>query len=77
MLYRRKLELDIAEIRPELDVLRNASKELRGSARFLQVLQAVLTVGNALNSSRGGARGFQLNSLLKVNLFTSFQCPFY
>lgn len=68
MLYRRKLELDIEEVRPELDVLRNASQQLRSSKRFKQVLQAILTVGNALNGStfRGGARGFQLEALLKL-----------
>ncbi|GLB34079.1 putative diaphanous FH3 domain contatinign protein [Lyophyllum shimeji] len=68
MLYRRKLDLDIAEIRPELNILRNACHELRTSQRFKQVLQAVLSVGNALNGStfRGAARGFQLDALLKL-----------
>jgi hypothetical protein len=41
MLCRRKLELDIEEIRPELDILRNASHELRTSTEFKQVLQVV------------------------------------
>jgi len=87
ILYRRKLELDIEEIRPELNTLRNASHELRLSTKFKQILQvekivtillmkthtrpmgkAVLAVGNVLNDStfRGGARGFQLDALLKV-----------
>lgn len=68
MIYRRKLELEIEEIRPELNILRNASREVRESAAFKHVLQAVLAVGNALNGSsfRGGARGFQLDALLKV-----------
>jgi diaphanous 1 len=39
MLCRRKLELDIEEIRPELDILRNASHEMRTSTEFKQVLQ--------------------------------------
>jgi diaphanous 1 len=39
MLYRRKLDLDIAEIRPELNILRNASHELRTSSKFKRVLQ--------------------------------------
>jgi hypothetical protein len=39
MLFRRKLELDIEEIRPELNILRNASRELRSSAKFKKVLQ--------------------------------------
>jgi diaphanous 1 len=68
MIYRRKLDLDIEEIRPELNILRNACHEVRHSNKFKQVLQAVLTVGNALNGSsfRGEARGFQLDGLLKV-----------
>lgn len=39
MLYRQKLELEIEEIRPELNIVRNASHELRSSARFKTVLQ--------------------------------------
>ncbi|CDO73783.1 hypothetical protein BN946_scf185015.g111 [Trametes cinnabarina] len=68
MLYRRKLELEVEEIRPDLDVVHLASRELRSSARFKRVLQAILAVGNALNGStfRGGAKGFQLEALLKL-----------
>ena len=39
MLYRRRLELDIEETRPELDIARHAVKELKGSSRFRQVLK--------------------------------------
>ena len=39
MLYRRKLELDMEEIRPELDMVHRASRELKASNRFKQVLQ--------------------------------------
>ncbi|TFY77061.1 hypothetical protein EWM64_g6950 [Hericium alpestre] len=68
MIHRRRLELDIEEIRPELDIVRSASREMRTSERFKRVLQAVLAVGNALNGSsfRGGARGFRLDALLKM-----------
>lgn len=68
MLFRRKLELDIEEIRPELNILRNASRELRSSVKFKKLLQVVLTLGNALNGSsfRGNAHGFQIDGLLKL-----------
>ena len=68
MQYRRKLDLDIEEIRPDLQTIRNASQELRSSRRFKAILQVILALGNALNDNtfRGGARGFQLDSLLKV-----------
>lgn len=38
--------------------------------KLITALEAVLAVGNALNNStfRGGARGFQLDALLKVCL---------
>ena len=39
MLYRQKLEMDIEEVRPELNIVRNASQELRTSTRFRKVLQ--------------------------------------
>ena len=39
MVYRRRLELDVEEIRPELDILHSASRELRMSQRFKRVLQ--------------------------------------
>ena len=39
MIYRRKLELDIEELRPELDHLKIACRELRTSPRFKKVLQ--------------------------------------
>ena len=39
MIYRRKLDLEIEEIRPELNIIRNASRELRSSSRLKAVLQ--------------------------------------
>ena len=39
MVYRRRLELDVEEIRPELDILHSASRELRTSQRLKRVLQ--------------------------------------
>ncbi|TFK28908.1 FH2-domain-containing protein [Coprinopsis marcescibilis] len=68
MAYRRKVDLDIEEIRPDLNTLRNASRELRASSKFKTVLQVVLMIGNSLNGNtfRGNARGFQIDSLLKL-----------
>jgi diaphanous 1 len=39
MIYRRRLELDVEEIRPELDILHSASRELKTSQKFKRVLQ--------------------------------------
>ncbi|KAH7922962.1 FH2-domain-containing protein [Leucogyrophana mollusca] len=68
MVYRQKLELDIEEIRPDLQAIREACKELRTSVRFKRTLRAILAVGNALNGSsfRGGAYGFRLEALVKI-----------
>ena len=39
MLYRRKLELEVEEIRPDMQTVRDACKDLRGSERFKTILQ--------------------------------------
>lgn len=40
--YRRKVDLEIVEIRPDLNTLRNASRELRNSAKFKALLQVIM-----------------------------------
>ena len=47
MVFRRKVELDIEEVRPDLDIVRSSSKELRGSERFRNVLKVIYTFRNA------------------------------
>lgn len=68
MMTRRRFEMDLEELRPELSILRNATDELRASAKFKTVLQVILAVGNTLNAAtfRGNAQGFQLEALLKL-----------
>jgi len=68
MQYRRKLDLEIEELRPDLNTLRHASREIRSSAKFKQTLLLILSIGNTLNGStfRGNAQGFTLDSLLKL-----------
>ncbi|GAA6035972.1 hypothetical protein JCM8097_005193 [Rhodosporidiobolus ruineniae] len=68
MVYRRKLDMDMEELKPDLSILRKAAEELKASTKFRKLLQTVLAIGNALNAStfRGGAAGFSLESLLKL-----------
>ncbi|EEB96005.1 hypothetical protein MPER_04934 [Moniliophthora perniciosa FA553] len=68
MIFRRKLEFDVEFFFPELNILKSACSDLVMSQRFKGVLKAILAIGNALNgaSFRGGARGFQLEALLKL-----------
>ncbi|KAF7355637.1 Formin-like protein 6 [Mycena sanguinolenta] len=79
MVFRRKFEMDIMEYRPQLNFIHLACKELRHATRFQHVLQAVLHIGNSLNSStfRGGARGFKLDTLSKLKELKSAntECP--
>lgn len=68
MVYMRKFELDLEELKPDLRILKHAVDEINASAKFKAVLHTVLTIGNVLNSStfRGEAAGFQLGDLLKI-----------
>ncbi|PWN26924.1 hypothetical protein BDZ90DRAFT_261174 [Jaminaea rosea] len=68
MLYMRKFELEMEEIKPDLSALREATAEMKKSDKFKKVLQTVLAIGNVLNAStfRGGAAGFALGDLLKL-----------
>lgn len=68
MVYMRKFELDLEELKPDLKVLKDAASEIKGCGKFRSVLQTVLSVGNVLNAStfRGAAIGFQLADLLKL-----------
>lgn len=68
MLYMRTFELDLEELKPDLKVLKEASRELKRCEKLRNILQTVLTIGNILNAStfRGAATGFQLGDLLKL-----------
>jgi hypothetical protein len=58
----------IKDLRTNLDIVNDASKEVRESAKLRRVMQTILSLGNALNSgtARGSAIGFKLDSLLKL-----------
>lgn len=68
MMTRRRFDMELEELRPELAILRNAIDEVRASEKLRAVLRVVLAVGNRLNAAtfRGDAGGFQLEALLKV-----------
>jgi len=61
----------VKELRGQLQTIRKAATEARGSPKFKQLLQVVLFVGNRLN--RGGkVKGFTIKSLLKLSTIKSF-----
>ncbi|KAF9996381.1 hypothetical protein BGZ65_008027 [Modicella reniformis] len=68
MMFRRRLEIDVAELKPEMDVLRLTIEELQNSRRLKSLLKTVLLIGNHMNAAsfRGNAYGFQLDALLKI-----------
>lgn len=71
MVFRRRFDLLLGEVMPDLGIIRSAAIELRQSDRFKEVLGVVLSIGNALNGGtfRGNAAGFQLDALTKVSCF--------
>jgi hypothetical protein len=71
MVFKQRFELHIAELVPDLAILRSAMMEVRESERFREVLALVLRLGNRLNGGtfRGNAMGFKMGDLLKVSLF--------
>uniref|UniRef100_A0A803KP20 Formin-like protein n=1 Tax=Chenopodium quinoa TaxID=63459 RepID=A0A803KP20_CHEQI len=68
MLYRATFDDEVVHLRNSFQVLEEACKELRSSRLFLKLLEAVLKTGNRMNvgTSRGGAKAFKLDALLKL-----------
>ncbi|KAI9632080.1 uncharacterized protein MKK02DRAFT_20897 [Dioszegia hungarica] len=79
MVFKQRFELHIAELVPDLAILRSAMMEVRESERFREVLALVLRLGNRLNGGtfRGNAMGFRMGDLLKMKETRTSQpkCP--
>ncbi|CAG8625746.1 6835_t:CDS:10 [Cetraspora pellucida] len=71
MIYRRKFEIEVFELKSQVEDLHQAYLELKSSMKFKLLLKTILAIGNFLNGStfRGNAIGFKLNCLLKESLF--------
>ncbi|XP_057761321.1 formin-like protein 14 [Arachis stenosperma] len=59
----------VNDLRKNLNTINNAAKEVKESVKLRQIMQTILTLGNALNqgTARGSAVGFKLDSLLKLS----------
>ncbi|KAL8266845.1 hypothetical protein R6Q59_004189 [Mikania micrantha] len=59
----------VSDLRKNLSAINDATKEVKESAKLRQIMQTILTLGNALNqgTARGSAIGFKLDSLLKLS----------
>ncbi|XP_073274646.1 formin-like protein 11 [Primulina huaijiensis] len=68
MLYRETFEDEVFHLIKSFSMLEEACKELRSSRLFLKLLEAVLKTGNRMNigTTRGGAKAFKLDALLKL-----------
>eukprot|EP00842_Homolaphlyctis_polyrhiza_P004048 jgi/Hompol1/4644/HPOL_003778-RA len=68
MVFRQRFDSEIREIVHDLHTVSKACEQVLESQLLKQVLQSVLVIGNYLNgsTSRGGARGFKVASLLKL-----------
>ena len=60
----------IDDVETMITYLGRASKEVKDSRKFKELLKIILALGNYMNAGqRGGAYGFKLNSILKVRFF--------
>ncbi|KAL6547692.1 hypothetical protein OROHE_009397 [Orobanche hederae] len=59
----------VEDLKLNLNTINNATREVKESAKLRQIMQTILTLGNALNqgTARGSAVGFKLDSLLKLS----------
>ncbi|KAL9263590.1 Formin-like protein [Drosera capensis] len=59
----------VHDLTRNLRTINEASREVRESVKLRQIMQTILTLGNALNqgTARGSAVGFKLDSLLKLS----------
>uniref|UniRef100_A0A8C9VRH3 Dishevelled associated activator of morphogenesis 1b n=1 Tax=Scleropages formosus TaxID=113540 RepID=A0A8C9VRH3_SCLFO len=65
--FKKKFAERIAEIKPKVEALTKASKEVLQSRNVRQLLEVVLAFGNYMNKGqRGNAYGFKISSLNKI-----------
>uniref|UniRef100_A0A3P9JWG7 Dishevelled associated activator of morphogenesis 1b n=1 Tax=Oryzias latipes TaxID=8090 RepID=A0A3P9JWG7_ORYLA len=65
--FKKKFAERIAEIKPKIEALTKASKQMLNSKSLKQLLEVVLAFGNYMNKGqRGNAYGFKVSSLNKI-----------
>uniref|UniRef100_A0A8C4F3E9 Disheveled-associated activator of morphogenesis 1 n=1 Tax=Dicentrarchus labrax TaxID=13489 RepID=A0A8C4F3E9_DICLA len=65
--FKKKFAERIAEMKPKVEALTKASKEILHSRNLKQLLEVVLAFGNFMNKGqRGNAYGFKVSSLNKI-----------
>uniref|UniRef100_A0A1A8PXK7 Dishevelled associated activator of morphogenesis 2 n=1 Tax=Nothobranchius pienaari TaxID=704102 RepID=A0A1A8PXK7_9TELE len=67
LFFKKKFAERLAETKPKVEAILNASMEVVRSKRLTQVLEVVLAFGNFMNKGqRGNAYGFKVSSLNKI-----------
>uniref|UniRef100_A0AAQ4QDZ5 Dishevelled associated activator of morphosis 2 n=1 Tax=Gasterosteus aculeatus aculeatus TaxID=481459 RepID=A0AAQ4QDZ5_GASAC len=67
LFFKKKFAERLAETKPKVEAILNASKEVVRSKRLTQILEVVLAFGNFMNKGqRGNAYGFKISSLNKI-----------
>uniref|UniRef100_A0A8C6PK86 Dishevelled associated activator of morphosis 2 n=1 Tax=Nothobranchius furzeri TaxID=105023 RepID=A0A8C6PK86_NOTFU len=67
LFFKKKFAERLAETKPKVEAILNASVEVVRSKRLTQVLEVVLAFGNFMNKGqRGNAYGFKVSSLNKI-----------
>lgn len=65
--FKKKFAERVAEIKPKIEALSTASKEVLQSRNLRQLLEVVLALGNYMNKGqRGNAYGYKVSSLNKI-----------
>ncbi|XP_017973460.1 PREDICTED: formin-like protein 14 isoform X1 [Theobroma cacao] len=67
--FRITFSSQVDDLRSNLNTINNVAREVKESMKLRQIMQTILTLGNALNqgTARGSAVGFKLDSLLKLS----------
>ncbi|KAH7282509.1 hypothetical protein KP509_35G034000 [Ceratopteris richardii] len=67
--FKLQFTTQVEDLRKGLNIVNSASKEVRTSLKLRQIMQTILSLGNALNqgTARGSAIGYKLDSLLKLS----------
>ncbi|KAM4013891.1 disheveled-associated activator of morphogenesis 1 isoform 2-T4 [Anomaloglossus baeobatrachus] len=65
--FKKKFAERVAEVKPKVEAIRSASKQVLQSKSLKQLLEVVLAFGNYMNKGqRGNAYGFKISSLNKI-----------
>ena len=68
MIFRKKFKDEIADLVPDLRLVRKACNEVKNSPKFAKILEYILMMGNVMNAgtNNAGSYGFSLEFLTRL-----------